>query len=126
MIHSNDNGTEETMRARTKMSREVSREYLEVMQGRYTAAGHRGRTALLDEMETMTGLGRKDSDQDEYYLPRAKSPNSLSCSIPMKRLPWDEAEPDHSEVDLAFAYMIPSVASRMSGCEALTARLPVQ
>jgi len=41
------------------MSHKACREYLEVMQGRCTAAGHRERTALLDEMETMTGLGRK-------------------------------------------------------------------
>jgi len=59
MIHSNDNGTEGIMYARTKMSHKACREYLEVMQGRYAAAGHRERTALLDEMETMTGLGRK-------------------------------------------------------------------
>ena len=29
------------MYARTKMSRKACREYLEVMQGRYAAAGHR-------------------------------------------------------------------------------------
>jgi len=74
MIHSNDNGTEETMRARTKMSREVSREYLEVMQGRYTAAGHRGRTALLDEMETMTGLGRKTLTRMSTTCPGPRAP----------------------------------------------------
>jgi len=189
MIHSNDNGTEGIMYARSKMSRKACREYLEVMQGRYAAAGHRERTALLDEMERMTGLGRKtlirlmSSEElrrrprkrergcvygedvrhvlsviaesfdyicaerlhgnllwmgqhleargelrltpelegklgriststirrllhglakDEYYLPRAKpkSPNPLSRTIPMKRLPWDEAEPGHFEVDL--------------------------
>ena len=62
-------------RARTKLSREASREYLEVMQGRYAAAGHRGRTALLDEMERVTGLGRKTLTR-------------LMSSEELRRRPW--------------------------------------
>ena len=41
-------------------------------------------------------------DQDQPRLPRRgpESANRLAREIPMKRLPWDEAQPGHFEVDL--------------------------
>jgi len=59
--------------------------------------GKLGRISTSTIRHLLHGLAK-----DEYYLPRAKpkSPNPLSRSIPMKRLPWDEAEPGHFEVDL--------------------------
>lgn len=173
------------------MSDSSRRQYLEVMQERYRAAGRKERSSLLDEMEEVTGLARKTlirlmskSDlrrkprskergrtykgevryalsiiaesldyicaerlhgnlagmarhlaqhgemhltedlldqlenisvstirrhlrgmqKDEYYLPRPKpkAANAISKDIPMKRLPWDETEPGHFEVDLVF------------------------
>jgi len=42
--------------------------------------------------------------KDEYHLPRPrpKPANTMVKDIPMKRLPWDEAEPGCFEVDLVF------------------------
>lgn len=42
--------------------------------------------------------------KDEYYLPPAKPrpANAIARQIPMKRLPWDETQPGHFEVDLVF------------------------
>ena len=42
--------------------------------------------------------------KDQYFLPRPKPrPGSaIARQIPMTRLPWDEAQPGHFEVDLVF------------------------
>jgi len=40
---------------------------------------------------------------DQWHLPRRKGPqppNPVTRDIPMKRIPWDEQEPGHFEVDL--------------------------
>lgn len=179
------------MPARKRMSANSRREYLELMQGRYRAVRRKERSALLDEMEEVTGLNRKTLirlmkkdglkrkprkrerspacgldvqralgiiaesfdyicaerlggnlvwmaqhlaghgelrlteqlkerlgrisvstirrllervKKDEHHLPRPKPrpANPITKGIPMKRLPWNEAQPGYFEVDLAF------------------------
>ena len=62
--------------------------------------------ALLKQLGqiSISTVGRrlKRTRQDQPRLPRRRSPRTrkLTQEIPMKRIPWDEQEPGHFEVDL--------------------------
>lgn len=62
------------------------RKYLTLMQQRYLIATRQGRQPLLDEMELITGLRRR----------QRRPPGSIQAvarEIPMRRIAWDTPEP---------------------------------
>jgi hypothetical protein len=63
---------------------------------------------LLEDLERISPstVGRilKRLRRDEYRLPRRgpTEANGLRRNVPMRRIPWDEREPGHFEVDLVY------------------------
>jgi len=63
---------------------------------------------LLEQLQgisvsTLRRRLQKFARLEPWHLPRRRGPqqvNSLARDIPMKRIPWDEQEPGHFEVDL--------------------------